>query len=987
MPAIHVVNIIPSSLSGEAFQDSEPNLAVNPANPLEIAGSAFTRDPGNGPNAPIYVSTDGGNTWTLNMTVPSQPDAAWKPGTGDITLRFGTNSNVLYAGILQWPGSFQLRILRTTNFTSSTPMTVLVSRGSVDQPYVQVATVMAGPGVGRDRVYVGDNDFAAAAGRTATADVSLDGVGATPPPPANFTTNRLDVRATAGQDAACVRPAVHFDGTIYIAFIGARTAGQDVVVVRDDHWGDSATPFQALVEPPAPSGDGQVGKRVVSGVSAWFGGSLGLERVGGSQLTIAVDPRDSSTVYVAWIELISGTWTLRVQRSTDRGQNWSGDLHTVPNATNPALAVNSRGLVGFLYQQLTGTAPNDRWETHLELTSNAWDTPATNQTLASVPASTPALAFNPYIGDYDHLLALGKDFYGIFSANNTPDVAANFPLGCTFQRNVNAATHQLVATDGVTPVAASIDPFFFRRTELTPATDFYVRDWTDSMTSADTGLEPSTHPWFFVTSDVWNRLTNAPGGFNAQNQPQNEDAQNGTGAAGHNFAFARVSRNASGSAATVTARFLVSPFGTGSVFAVVGSAAGTSVSFAATDLQVVSPGHSWHLAPTSSTHLCLAVEISTPNDPVATPGLAGRAPGFPTDLAVIYDNNKAQRNMGVVAGSSVGAVSLYAIIRNSQCRHRDVVMHVEQLPESRKLLRSQIGVVGGERVKVGEDGTFVLPEMEPGESRWLSISLRPSKTKAAIPPLIFHEVLENTPISGFAVTARALDVGPLAHANLVEHVFVVQRLVAAFGLKKIGRQVRAARALARKKVPAPKAYIDFLRASLEALTAAGDELVARGEDDPFGLRASLRGLAAAVEGGDAAAAGPGHATLLNKLDAFQTMLQKRAGDATEVLFNVEWQRCLFTEVERLREVSAGKKLVELGDRFIAEWDTGKANADSFPALIGESFDLLASVAEALPDVELSPLLEPLRSAMGSPAALQAAHRAYLLKLSQWAEEG
>ena len=29
--------------------------------------------------------------------------------------------------------------------------------------------------------------------------------------------------------------------------------------------------------------------------------------------------------------------------------------------------------------------------------------------------------FIPYIGDYLHLLSLGKDFYGIFSANNTPD--------------------------------------------------------------------------------------------------------------------------------------------------------------------------------------------------------------------------------------------------------------------------------------------------------------------------------------------------------------------------------------------------------------------------------------------------------------------------------------------------------------------------------------------------------------------------------------
>ena len=39
---VTVVNMIPLAQSGETNQDSEPNLAVNPANPLQVAGSAFT---------------------------------------------------------------------------------------------------------------------------------------------------------------------------------------------------------------------------------------------------------------------------------------------------------------------------------------------------------------------------------------------------------------------------------------------------------------------------------------------------------------------------------------------------------------------------------------------------------------------------------------------------------------------------------------------------------------------------------------------------------------------------------------------------------------------------------------------------------------------------------------------------------------------------------------------------------------------------------
>ena len=48
----------------------------------------------------------------------------------------------------------------------------------------------------------------------------------------------------------------------------------------------------------------------------------------------------------------------------------------------------------------------------------------------------------------------------MFCGNNTPD-NANFPSGVSYQRNANFATKTLLALDGVTPVAASIDPFFF----------------------------------------------------------------------------------------------------------------------------------------------------------------------------------------------------------------------------------------------------------------------------------------------------------------------------------------------------------------------------------------------------------------------------------------------------------------------------------------------------------------------------------------------
>jgi hypothetical protein len=65
----------------------------------------------------------------------------------------------------------------------------------------------------------------------------------------------------------------------------------------------------------------------------------------------------------------------------------------------------------------------------------------------------------PYLGDYEQLLVQGGDFYGVFRANNTPDLA-NFPHGVHYQRNANFTTQTLLDVTGTTAVPISIDPFF-----------------------------------------------------------------------------------------------------------------------------------------------------------------------------------------------------------------------------------------------------------------------------------------------------------------------------------------------------------------------------------------------------------------------------------------------------------------------------------------------------------------------------------------------
>ena len=545
-------------------------------------------------------------------------------------------------------------------------------------------------------MYVGNNDFNAAAGRTATVDVSLDGAAAALPPPSNFVARRIEARATGGQDLPPIRPAVHIDGTIYAAFIARRTNGtSDVVVVRDDDWAAGATQFAALVD----AGDGLVGQRVVTGVNVPFENfqTMGMERLVASDLSIATDPTNSSRVYVAWGDRPAGTsnLTLHVRRSLNRGQTWSAaDIRTVSNAKAPVLAINSRGRVALGYQQLSGPASALRWVTQVEQTSDAFVTTATT-VLATVPANTPAPTFLPYLGDYMDLKAVGKDFYGIFSTANTPN-NANFPSGVQYQRNANFGTQTLLANDGVTPVAASIDPFFYRLESIAPEADFYVADWTNSATSFDQGVEPSVEPVFYAFSDVWTRRTNAPGGFDANNRPINEEPKNGIGAGGDNFAFARIRRLGTGIPGAVTAHFLTSEFGTGSNYQDAGTTADITVNFAPTDqVLTMTAGYPWHLDETNSTHLCLAVELNAPGDPLVPPSLLGRAPGWPTtDLLVINDNNKAQRNMGVAPTTVGGFMTRFGIIHNAATFTRDIVLRWTVVGERAPSKLDRLEVIG-----------------------------------------------------------------------------------------------------------------------------------------------------------------------------------------------------------------------------------------------------------------------------------------------------
>ncbi|MET8170610.1 hypothetical protein ABZT34_41385 [Streptomyces sp. NPDC005329] len=463
MPTLKVVNITPAALSGGRSQDAEPNLAVNPERPSEIVATAFTPDPMGGPLAPIYVSTDGGQTWGLRSIVPG---AAAGTGTGDISVGFASEGGALYAGILSGRHPAQatrMQILRSPGISSTAPMEVLVTRDRPDQPWVVASSVRLHDGT-RDRVYVANNDLGRQP-QTAAVDVSDNA--RTASAPAGFKPRVIERRAPSGQDGPPVRIALHPDGTVYAVFESWRDVGEaggdilnitfDVVVTRDDEGGVGPNPFQDLKD----AEDSEIGQRVVAGRTERFNASMGQERLGGD-LAVAVDPTDPAGVWVAWCDRGGAApgvgCTLHVRHSTDHGQTWSADARTVTDAKNPALAVSTDSLLGLAYQQFR----QGQWATTLELTGDGWQTPAERHVLHQAPADVPRARFLPYLGDYIRLLSVGRDFYGVFSGNNTPD-PADFPEGVTYQRHADFVSHQLFDLDNVTRVPPSIDPFFFHR--------------------------------------------------------------------------------------------------------------------------------------------------------------------------------------------------------------------------------------------------------------------------------------------------------------------------------------------------------------------------------------------------------------------------------------------------------------------------------------------------------------------------------------------
>jgi hypothetical protein len=380
----------------------------------------------------------------------------------------------------------------------------------------------------------------------------------------------------------------------------------------------------------------------------------------------------------------------------------------------------------------------------------------------------------------------------------------------------------------------------------------------------------------------------------------------------------------------------------------------------------------------------MAAEITGPSDPFVPPSLVGNTPGWPTtDLRIINDNNKAQRNMGLstTPARGVGASDCYfATVRNAATFPRDLELRYEVNPAvAKKFKGAAIEVIGGKDIALAKSGILRLAGMQPGENRWIGLRFPAAAGKVGqVLAVDFHEVVEGVVVNGFAIGAKLGTADQVMREKLQRHRSELTRL-AASGVENAADSAARAAKLATTKKIAPQAYMKFVAGELRLL-AVGVKVLGSASQS-FRLAASLKSLTTAVKSGKADAVAVCHDCLLNRFDSALTMQQVAGGDVANILHNVRWQLDLFRTLPRLSRTECAPRLVWSSESFVQSYGARRALNRDYPKLVRTQLECLAATAKVLADKELFALVTRLeQNVSGDLARLQKAHQDYLERL-------
>ncbi len=410
------VYVTDPSLSSSSAGGTEPSIAVNPANPNQVAITRFTFA-WNG-NADLLYSPDGGSTWTDQFTIPPPPGVGGTAGCPcDQTIDYGHDGR-LYGTFLTFNGTTGATTVVTGSTTNPTNASAWSWNGSqltsgtrtaADQPWLLVNRDPVSPA--QDNVYVAYDDFAAGPDARVAASFGAN--------PVNIT-----VDSKAGTEfPLATNPGLRLandprSGTMYALYEQSTGLTQPKTVTyklnRSTNGGSTWTLNGSVdgLTVDTVSSDQAPGFKF-GGVNALLGG---VEHA-------AVDPSNGD-VYVVYGQDVAGGNQIKIRRLQDNG---AGGLNVGPasnvsvstNAALPSVAVLTDGTIGVLYDSFDGmVAGLPAFTAHLARSTDHGasfsDIPLES---FQSPVGDNGNTRQRVLGDYQQIKAVGTEFYGVFSGN------------------------------------------------------------------------------------------------------------------------------------------------------------------------------------------------------------------------------------------------------------------------------------------------------------------------------------------------------------------------------------------------------------------------------------------------------------------------------------------------------------------------------------------------------------------------------------------
>ena len=480
-----VVNNTNTSLKNtDTANDGEPSIAVNSSNTSQMAITAFSGSWG--ANAPVWYSTDSGNTWTEEFTVPVPPNVPSANGCPCDQAVDYTRGNLLGGTFLTFKPTDVYTGL-TSDPTNSGSWNWLTSggtavktnssgAGNVDQPWLLVNRDTAT--ASQDNMYVAYDDFTGAPDMRVA--VSL---GANPP---NFT---RDNQSGSSGGSGIINPGHRLatdprNGWVYDLFQQGNGNGNGTVdtstgsynikyfLTRSTDggqtWGLNGGGSVQVVQADSQQGINPGATFSMGNCTSANPYKFGtVNALLGGVDHAAVDPNNGDVYYVYGNrDSVTGNNRISIIRLTDTN-NATHDLMAGSSnfvtgqiqAALPSVAVTTNGVVGVLYTQYNGMSGGfPQFSAHLALSADQGTTFPNDITLETFLSPATDAGTNGcrqrVLGDYQQVKAVGTTFNGVFTGNGNQ-------FGRSSSNNDPIFFRYFAGCNGITcpaPVIHSTDP-------------------------------------------------------------------------------------------------------------------------------------------------------------------------------------------------------------------------------------------------------------------------------------------------------------------------------------------------------------------------------------------------------------------------------------------------------------------------------------------------------------------------------------------------